>query len=540
MSNVDLKALGWCDLVTKFVLATTVAVPGACLCIVRYLELVSSSRSLPANAKALRNRRLFDAIICYFIPFLYMTLHIVGQDHRFDLVEGIGCVASVHPSPPASAGIWLPHILMCIFSLALSGIAVHNSFRHPSTHFSTHLESRSPMTSRVWSSTLAISMAVTAASFLVVLFSMFALPMSDSWISWQHVHEHLSEVDIVTEKDQISGIRTFWWGLRVVTMCYIVLVLVLGEERRDIFEYLRTGAKKVSLSIPPFITLRPRGKDKGIDYQSSFPPSFDNSFDKPRRPVTLELKSGWDDDLDVKSPGLSRLSPMGWKKGRVSPPTSPSPSPSSKTVDDFMATSMPYLSPTMVNTLGYSTPVVPPPPVYQSAWKKPRKTCSSSDYDASHETRLLPTSPGPSTRPLDVKKKHRPAESRGSNIFTVLQEQWPAPPNAIPSPIPSDMTTASADEADVISPTRASSPALSIDERRQPCSYMASSSRPFDSAFIPSSSPAPEPTPRSIKRSLTRRPSLSSIRSLLGKERAGHGAPGSSDVIHMTVVQETV
>jgi pheromone a factor receptor len=92
-TNVDLKALVWCDLgmilylfddsssdvfsqfkVTKFVLATTIAVPAAFLCISRYLELVSSSRNLPTTVKAYRNRRITDAIICYLIPFLYMPL----------------------------------------------------------------------------------------------------------------------------------------------------------------------------------------------------------------------------------------------------------------------------------------------------------------------------------------------------------------------------------------------------------------------------------------------------------------------------------
>ncbi|KAJ3567267.1 hypothetical protein NP233_g6478 [Leucocoprinus birnbaumii] len=484
-SNVDLKALEWCDLMTKLVLATTVAVPGACLCIARHLELVSSSRNLPASAKARKNQRLFDAIICYLIPFLYMTLHIIGQDHRFDLVKGIG-----------------------------------------------YIESRSSMTSRIWSCMLAISMSLTTATLLVVLFSMFGLPMSDSWISWQHVHQYLSQVDIVTQKDQISGILTYWWGLRVITICYIVFVLFLGEESRDILRFLRAGAKKTPVKIPPFIASRPRRQDKNFAQQSSFPPSFDNSFDKPRRPVTLELKSGWDDDLDFKSSGgLSRLSPMGWKKGRASPPTSPSPSPSTRTVDDFVTNSMPYLSQTMTNPMGFSTPVVPPPPVYQSSWKKSAKAYAPK-YDLDYEAGLSPNdAPSSSTKPLDIKKKHRPAESRGSNIITaMLQEQWPSPPSAIPSPIPCDMTPILDEAEDEISPTRASSPASRSTRDASPDALVTS----------PSPSPAPSPAPRTVKRSLTRRPSLSSIRSFLGKDKPGHGASASNDVIHMTVVQETV
>ena len=60
----------------------------------------------------------------------------------------------------------------------------------------------------------------------------------------------------MTEKEQIAGIETNWWGLRVITVCYIFLVLALGEEGRDILRNLRAGVKKMSLSVPSFTTSR--------------------------------------------------------------------------------------------------------------------------------------------------------------------------------------------------------------------------------------------------------------------------------------------
>lgn len=99
-------------------------------------------------------------------------------------------------------------------------------------------------------------MAIMVVNSLVILFSVLSLPMSDSWISWQHVHLHLSEVFIVTEERQIAGIKIHWWGLRMITMCYIFLVLVLGEEGRVIIGHLREGVKKISLSVPSLIAPR--------------------------------------------------------------------------------------------------------------------------------------------------------------------------------------------------------------------------------------------------------------------------------------------
>ena len=136
------------------------------------------------------------------------------------------------------------------------GIAVHNSSRHCFPHFSGHLESRSQMNSSTWLRMFSISMAITVINSLVILFSVLSLPMSDSWISWQHVHLHLSEVFIVTEKRQIAGIEINWWGLRVITICYIFLVLIVGEEGRVIIGHLREGAQKISLGVPSLIALR--------------------------------------------------------------------------------------------------------------------------------------------------------------------------------------------------------------------------------------------------------------------------------------------
>ena len=84
---------------------------------------------------------------------------------------------------------------------------------------------------------------------LVILFSVLSLPMSDSWVSWQRVHLHLSEVFIVTVRRQIADIEINLWGLPVIAICYIFLVLVLGEEGRVIIGHLREGTKKISLGV---------------------------------------------------------------------------------------------------------------------------------------------------------------------------------------------------------------------------------------------------------------------------------------------------
>ncbi|KAJ7500853.1 GPCR fungal pheromone mating factor, partial [Mycena galericulata] len=93
-SNVQERVPIWCDIVTKLLLGATAALPGACLCTARHLELLASSRKLYPNTYSKRLHTLADVALCYVLPLLYMILHFAVQDHRFDLVQDFGCSAS--------------------------------------------------------------------------------------------------------------------------------------------------------------------------------------------------------------------------------------------------------------------------------------------------------------------------------------------------------------------------------------------------------------------------------------------------------------
>ena len=46
---------------------------------------------------------------------------IIGQDYKFDLIQGIRCIASAYPSAVACVVVWLPQALVCILSFVLHG-----------------------------------------------------------------------------------------------------------------------------------------------------------------------------------------------------------------------------------------------------------------------------------------------------------------------------------------------------------------------------------------------------------------------------------
>lgn len=247
--------------------------------------------------------------------------------------------------------------------------------------------------------------------------------------------------------------------------------------------------------------------------------------------MTLELKSGWDDDFAVKP----SKSPRSWKKAKPSPPASPSPSPSCGTSEDaFMRSTLPYLGAPMGDPMGFNSPILPPPRAYKSSEKKAKPYLDTRAFTG-YQSVVSPTTP---TRPLLPKTHRAQNESKGSNIAGMLEANWPSPPPLTPFALPSPISPSS---TEMISPTRASTPDIVNDDRRQACSYFPTSSpprvnRPFEGSSIRSLSPPPGSLLKT-KKSVSRCPSLRSLGSGL---KAIHERTDSNDVIHMTVVHETV
>lgn len=89
LDNINIHIPVWCDIsesvmlssvklnsdvhaATKLQLGARIGLPGAFLCIAMELERISSSRRLLTNAIVVRNRLIFEVILCHIIPIIYM------------------------------------------------------------------------------------------------------------------------------------------------------------------------------------------------------------------------------------------------------------------------------------------------------------------------------------------------------------------------------------------------------------------------------------------------------------------------------------
>ncbi|KAG6886020.1 hypothetical protein C0992_004730 [Termitomyces sp. T32_za158] len=380
--NVEIHAPVWCDIVTKLLVGVTVALPGAFLSIARQLELVSSTRRISEESKGRKSRVMLEFILCYIVPLIYMCLHFVVQDHRFDLIEDYGCSASIHPS--------------------------------------------------------AVGLTLIAVFFVISLFSIFTISQFIPYNSWSAVHAEFTTINIIRETDAARSIEIPWLGIPIVSLLYIALVLVLGEETRDAFKWTRGHVSKIPNSAQTRSDMESRTRLS--------PP--------PLKPV-LELKSGWDDMLETESKKSKFWSPIRSKPSHSLRATSPistsvrlpspisrsaTPSPTftatSPTVcgedDAFVKSTLEYLGSPTAKALG----VAPPPLIIPSSPATPSIVSPPPAYVSPRKAKYH-DSPAPST-PTSIRSNHdMPPSPRHvptdveSVISSVFDVSWPQPP---PSP----------------------------------------------------------------------------------------------------------
>lgn len=561
--NVDIKIPIWCDITTRLLLGANVGLPATFICIARKLEFVSSQREPPPDGQNKRVQIAIDVALCIVLPIIYILLHYIAQDRRFDLVRDLGCFASIHPSTPALIIVWLPPLLTCSIALLYCGVTIHNSFRISTSSFGSHVSSRSSYTSSIFIRTLIISLITSAVLGLTSLFALFSPPRLSNWTSWRNVHENFYDIDIISTKNELTGIQFAWWGFKAVSIVYLALSLAIGQEIRDGAKWIRSTIIKWNKdrkrrSVPSILMMHTQQTQ--MVTKCSPPPL------SPPPPLTLELKSGWDDMLDdkaskgFKSKNRSKLSlsPSSGRSASSVPSSSPcsSPTPSSARSspapenDSFAIDTLNYLNSPIAQSLGLRSP----PPVYSS----PQKTSYNiTPWRRPQTPTKAPTPVTPSTVTVEVDiaplKAQGPArqsiaDDAKSTVSSIWEAPWPEPPASVPqgSPTPSLIQGLfhARSSSRSLPQSRCPSPALSCDTLGLPIlSPSSPPDKPFQGAVAeallpgrPGSSPAAMRPPR--------RSSLRRLGSLEGLNVPGIGRGVSNragkEIIYMTVVKETV
>ncbi|KAF8346504.1 pheromone A receptor-domain-containing protein [Amanita rubescens] len=399
--NSQLRAPVWCDIVTKLVLGAMIALSASCLCTMRKLELLASSRPLRLESRHRTKWVVIEVIACVVVPVLYMATHLLFQNHRFDILQHYGCAASVYPATISLVFMWLPPLVCCVLSFVLCGIIVHHSYQNTPSQFSQHIYARTSRKAGYFIRRLSVTILTSMVLFIIISFSMIAGD-TNAKMSWPLIHADFSIVHVVTSNNENPSIRSIWWGLRFISLVYILLAVTSGEVRDGTKGIPVWRSERSSNDVP---------RHRFASSRSSMP-TIPPTVPRPRS-VSLDMRSGWDDMWETKS-SLRTLFLS--DSSRAKSPTSPTLSPSPTRMDDaFLASALNHVGPSMTAySSGFNAPVIPAPPVH----RPPRRVPSQS----------LPVQRLPS--PTMV------VSPRTSKISSVFDAHWPQPPESPVSSTP--------------------------------------------------------------------------------------------------------
>ena len=118
-------------------------------------------------------------------------------------------------------------------------MSVHNSGQSRLSTFQTYLESRCTMTSSLFYRRLSTCMILAVSITLISLSSLFSIHSFQSWVSWNSAHASMGTVEIVQTEDDVHNIQFAWWSTFSISVLYILLSFIIGEEARDSYRWVR-------------------------------------------------------------------------------------------------------------------------------------------------------------------------------------------------------------------------------------------------------------------------------------------------------------
>ncbi|KAI1790870.1 STE3-domain-containing protein [Ganoderma leucocontextum] len=539
--NRAIHVPAWCDIVTRVLLASQLALPGCALALARRLRRCTIGQEGSQKAYLFMQDLTFTLIL----PVLYIILHVIVQPHRFDIVQDFGCFASIDTSTVSIIIIWIPPLVICITTIGFALLAIRARLDSGLVFFS-HMSDSPHSSIFAFLRPLITSLLMTFVSFSITIFSVYArvtfIGGIKEWTidTWSGVHAYITEIFIVPPTARLDLVRTEveWWIVPAYSFVLILITLTgfVYPTGCDSWRGYKVLSHWFRLTIPrqqlpgglPRISKDFRGQ-----VLRSAPPS----------PILIGAAKDTSGDIwRPSAPPRAKLAPL------VIPERSVSAFELSVSPDDpFIKSTLDYIgSPTGREALALPHLSIPVPPM-------PRPP---AQYKV--------VAPPPSHSPPSVTAsppRRTPSPPKAPRPDSLLSAPWPRPPSTIVLPesprTPSPKSTAKI-SIQPPSPTPSTDGHIQPSPRPRPPSVMSatpsfSSSTITYGSFFDDSETRDTPfqehladlalgPERAIPKHLRKvrsRDLLPRTLSVSSKRRP-HGSDGLSGGIYMTVVKETV
>lgn len=240
-NNIDIKVPVWCDITTKLTVGFNFAVPAAALCILKHLESIASTRTVSINSSEKKRRQIFEGVMCFGLPAVYMALHYIVQGHRYDLYEFFGCQPTIYYSIPALFLYYGPPLVMSCISFVFASLSLHH-FLRLRINFGLHLRNNNSAVSasryfRLMAMAVIVNMWDAGINTYVIVFTNQLDGGLRPWISWANVHFDWSFIAVYPTELFPSSIFAQvyfdWWIVPISCFIFFIFFGFGSEAQAD-------------------------------------------------------------------------------------------------------------------------------------------------------------------------------------------------------------------------------------------------------------------------------------------------------------------
>ncbi|KIJ64363.1 hypothetical protein HYDPIDRAFT_112361 [Hydnomerulius pinastri MD-312] len=225
--DFDIKASVWCDIcTTSFITGSHFALPAACLCICIHLERLASfcQTSTPV---AKRRRIVFESVMCFGLPAVYIALHLIVQPRRVDLYDGFGCRPATYPAVTAVFLVWIPPFILAFATIVYAAIAWRHFLVH-GVQFSRDgaRSSASSLTCNLYIRLVGMAVLEVVSSVAMAVVAMW-YTLSPGLVPMTDMSRHLNQVLMWGSDAMTDTIRTVlmveWVGVVIQSAIFFGL-----------------------------------------------------------------------------------------------------------------------------------------------------------------------------------------------------------------------------------------------------------------------------------------------------------------------------
>jgi len=245
----------WCDISTRIIIAQSIGIPVASLCINRRLYKIASVKTVTVTKTAKRRAIVMDLAIGLGLPLLELPLAYVTQGHRFNIYEQAGCFPYTHNTPLAFAFVWTWPLIIGLVS-AVYCILTLRAFSKRRSRFKELLAANNNLNSNRYFRLMALAGVDLSCT---IPMSAYAIAQNISghiqpWRSWEDTHLHFSRVGLYpalfwrNDRHVRDSIELSRWSTVVCAFIFFALFGFADEARKNYRIAYESFARRVGYS----------------------------------------------------------------------------------------------------------------------------------------------------------------------------------------------------------------------------------------------------------------------------------------------------